>query len=68
MSLEREVAAIYRRLNDLKRQQAAIHLRCFTYQEGEPYPPEATDEDLIIKIERERELLQKAPNGANVTR
>jgi hypothetical protein len=52
MSWEREMAAINRRLNDLKRQQAAIRVRCFTYQEGEPYPPEATDEDLIIKIER----------------
>ena len=52
MSLRREMAAINRRVNDLKRQQAAIHVRCFTYQEGEPYPPEATDEDLIIKIER----------------
>ena len=52
MSLQREMAAINRRLNDLKRQQVAIHVRCFTYQEGEPLPPEATDEDLIIKIER----------------
>ena len=52
MSLRREMAAINRRLNDLKRQQAAIHVRCFTYQEGESYPPEATDGDLVIMIER----------------
>ena len=52
MSLRREMAAINRRLNDLKRQQAAIHVRCFTYQEGEQYPPEATDRDLVIMIER----------------
>ena len=52
MSLRREMAAINRRLNDLKRQQAAIHVRCFTYQEGEPCPPEATDGDLVIMIER----------------
>ena len=51
MSLEREMAAIHRRLNDLKRQQAAIHMRVFTRNHDEPYPADARDGDLVVTIE-----------------
>ena len=51
MSLEREMAAIQRRLNDLKRQQAAIQMRVYTRNHDEPYPADARDGDLVVTIE-----------------
>ena len=51
MSLERELAAVNRRLNDLKRRQAAIQIRVFTRNHGEPFPADARDGDLVVTIE-----------------
>ena len=51
MSLEREMAAINRRLNDLKRQQVAIQMRVYTRNHDEPYPADVRDGDLVITIE-----------------
>jgi len=51
MSLERELAALNRRLNDLKRRQEAIHMRVFTRNYDEPYPADARDGDLVVTIE-----------------
>ena len=51
MTLERELAALNRRLNDLKRRQAAIQMRCFVQEHDEPCPADARDGDLVIKIE-----------------
>ena len=51
MSLERELAALNRRLNDLKRRQEAIHLRVFTRNHDEPYPADARDGELVVTIE-----------------
>ena len=51
MTLERELAALNRRLNDLKRRQEAIHMRVFTRIQNEPYPADARDGDLVVTIE-----------------
>ena len=51
MSLERELAALYRRLNDLKRRQEAIHMRVSTRYHDEPYTADARDGGLAISIE-----------------
>ncbi|WP_136987618.1 hypothetical protein [Synechococcus sp. N5] len=51
MSLERELAALNRRLKDLKRRQEAIHMRVFTRNHDEPYPADARDGDLVVTIE-----------------
>ena len=51
MSLEREMAALNRRLNDLKRRQEAIHMCVFTRYDDEPYPADARDVDLVVTIE-----------------
>ena len=51
MSLERELAALNRRLNDLKRRQEAIHMRVFTRNHDEPYPADARDGDFVGTIE-----------------
>ena len=51
MTLERELAALKRRLNDLKRRQEVIHLRVFTRNHDEPYPADARDGDLVVTIE-----------------
>ena len=51
MTLERELAALNRRLNDLKRRQAANQMRVFTRNHDEPYPADARDGDLVVTIE-----------------
>jgi len=51
MTLERDLAALNRRLNDLKRRQAAIQIRVFTRNHEEPYPADARDGDLVVTIE-----------------
>ena len=51
MSVERELAALNRRLNDLKRRQEAIQMRVFTRNHDEPYPADARDGDLVVTIE-----------------
>ena len=51
MTLERELSALNRRLNDLKRRQEAIHIRVFTRNQDEPYPADARDGDLVVTIE-----------------
>jgi hypothetical protein len=56
MTLERELAALNRRLNDLKRRQVAIHMRVFTRNHDEPYPADARDGDLVINIESQKPL------------
>ena len=56
MTLERELAALNRRLNDLKRRQVAIHMRVFTRNYDEPYPADAKDGDLVINIESKKPL------------
>ena len=56
MTLERELAALNRRLNDLKRRQAAIHMLVFTRNHDEPYPADARDGDLVVTIESQRPL------------
>ena len=56
MTLERELAALNRRLNDLKRRQVAIHMRVFTRKHDEPYPADAKDGDLVINIESKKPL------------
>jgi len=38
MTLERELAALNRRLNDLKRRQEANHMRVFSRHHDEPSP------------------------------
>ena len=56
MSLERELAALNRRLNDLKRRQEAIHMRVFTRNHDEPYTADARDGDLVVTIESQKPL------------
>ena len=56
MSLERELAALNRRLNDLKRRQAAIHMRVFSRNHDEPFPVDARDGDLVVIIESQKPL------------
>ena len=51
MTLERELAALNWRLNDLKRRQEAIHMCVFTRNHDEPYPADAGDGDLVVTIE-----------------
>ena len=51
MTLERDLAALNRRLNDLKRRQAAIQMRVFTRNHDEPYPTDVRDGDLVVTIE-----------------
>ena len=51
MSVDRELAALNRCLNDLKRRQAVIHMRVFTRNHIEPFPADAKDGDLVVKIE-----------------
>ena len=51
MTLERELAALNRRLNDLKRRQEAIHILVFIRNHDEPYPADARDGDLVVTIE-----------------
>ena len=43
MSPERELAALNRPLNGLKRRQEAIHMHVFTRYHDEPYPADARD-------------------------
>ena len=50
MSLERELAALNGRLNDLKRGQTAVQTRVFTRNHDEPYPADARDGDLVVTI------------------
>ena len=56
MSVERELAALNRRLNDLKRRQEVIHMRVFTRNHDEPYPADARDGDLVVTIESQKPL------------
>ena len=56
MSVERELAALNRRLNDLKRRQAAIQMRVFTRNHDEQYPADARDGDLVVTIESQKPL------------
>ena len=56
MTLERELAALNRRLNDLKRRQAAIQMRVFTRNHDEPNPADAMDGDLVVTIESQKPL------------
>ena len=51
MTLERELAALNRRLNDLKRRQEVIYMRVFTRTHDDPYPADARDGDLVVTIE-----------------
>ena len=51
MNLERELAALSRRLKDLKRRHEAIHVRVFTRNHDEPFPADARDGDLVVRIE-----------------
>ena len=51
MSLERELAGLNRRLDHLKRRQEAIYMRLYTRIQGEPYPADARDGDLVVTIE-----------------
>ena len=51
MSLERELAALNRRLNDLKRRQAVIQMRVITRNHDDPHPADARDGDLVVTIE-----------------
>ena len=51
MTLELELAALNRRLNDLKRRQEAIYMHVFTRYHDEPYPADARDGDLVVTIE-----------------
>ena len=51
MSLEHELAALNRRLNDLKRRQAVIQMRVFTRNHDDPHPADARDGDLVVTIE-----------------
>ena len=51
MTLEREQAALNRRLKDLKRRHEVIHMRVFTRNHDEPYPADARDGDLVVTIE-----------------
>ena len=51
MTLERELAALDRRLNDLKRRQEVIQMRVLTRHHDEPYPADARDGDLVVTIE-----------------
>ena len=51
MSVERELAALNRRLNHLKQRQEAIQVRVFTRNHDEPYPADARDGDLVVTIE-----------------
>ena len=50
MTLERQLAALNRRLNDLKRRQEAIQMHVFTRNHDEPYPTDARDGDLVVTI------------------
>ena len=54
MSLERELAALSRCLNYLKRSQEAIHMRVFTRNHDEPFPADARDGDLVVTIESQK--------------
>lgn len=56
MTLERELAALNRRMNDLKRRQEVIQMRVFTRNHDEPYPADARDGDLVINIESQKPL------------
>ena len=51
MTLELELAALNRRLIDLKRRQEAIYMHVFTRYHDEPYPADARDGDLVVTIE-----------------
>lgn len=51
MTLQRDLAALNRRLNDLKRRQAAIQMRVFTRNHDEPYPADARDGDLVVTVD-----------------
>ena len=51
MTLERELATLNGRLNDLKRRHAAIHMRLFNRNHVEPYPTDARYGDLVVTIE-----------------
>lgn len=51
MTLERELAALNRRLNHLKERRVAIQVRVFTRNHDEPYPADARDDDLVVTIE-----------------
>ena len=50
MSLERELAALNRRLMTSSETEA-IHMRVFTRNHDEPYPADARDGDLVATIE-----------------
>ena len=56
MSVKRKLAALNRRLKDLKRRQEAIHMRVFTRNHEEPYPADARDGDLVVTIESQKPL------------
>ena len=56
MTLERELKALSKRLNDLKRRQAAIQMLCLVQVHDEPCPAEARGGDLVIKIEGQKPL------------
>ena len=50
MTLERELAALNRRLNHLMKRQEAIQVRVFTQNHDESYPADARDGDLVVTI------------------
>ena len=50
MSLERELAALSRCLNYLKRSQEAIHMRVFTRNHDETCHGDARGGDLVVTI------------------
>ena len=51
MSVERELAALNRRLNDHRRRQKVIHMRVCTGNHDQPCPADARDGDLVVTIE-----------------
>ena len=59
MSVERELAALNRRLNDLKRRQEVIHMRVFTRNHDQPCPADARVGDLVVTIEPPLDWHQK---------
>ena len=56
MSLERELAALSRCLNYLKRSQEAIHMRVFTRNHDETCHGDARGGDLVVTIVSQKPL------------
>ena len=51
MNFEHDLAGLNRCLDDLKLGQEAIYMRLYTRIQGEPYPADARDGDLVVMIE-----------------